>query len=399
MRSKEISMIFLPTLKCNAACEYCFEEKSPNTMTLDEFAIALTRVLDYMQSEEVDRLRIFWQGGEVLTMKPDWFMRAHEIMGNLAHAKGKVIVNELQTNLIGYGKKWNRVLREMFSNQLGSSLDFPNLYRKVVGGDPLDYNDLWIRRYREAKASDVQVGVISLPNEETFRMGAVRFYTYFVEEIGLSGFQLNTPFPGGPAKIDALLKSDDFIAFSLDLIDTWLNDGYDRGIGISPFDGILEYFKTGDTGGLLCGMRGDCSRQFFSMDPRGNVSQCDCWVTSYPEFHFGNIFQCRDFNELMDSRQRRIFEERPIRLIESSDCIECEYLSICHGGCAIRAYSANRDIFTKDPNCNAYKAVFKHLERAAVQLAKEKRWHRPILDESIQHSPNYDSDVRTRTLP
>jgi uncharacterized protein len=393
MRPNGLALIFLPTLKCNAACEYCFEEKSPHTMALDEFRIVLAKVFDYMEADDVDQLRIYWQGGEIFTMEPDWLMRANEIMEELAQTRGKKIFNEIQTNLIGYGKQWNRVLREMFSNNVGSSLDFPNLYRKVVGGVPEDYNDLWIRRYHEAKASGVQVGVISLPNEQTFKLGAARFYSYYVDEVGLNGFQLNTPFPGGPSKIDLPLKCDDFIQFSLDLIDIWLDNGYDRWIGIAPFDALLEYFKTGDTDGLVCGMRGDCSRQFFCIDPHGNVSQCDCWVTSYPEFRFGNVFRSRDLTEIMKSKQRRVFEERPVRLIENSDCIECDYLAICHGGCAIRAYTAHHDMFSKDPYCEAYKAVFKHLERSAVRLAKEKRWRRPMVERNAQDSTFHEPHV------
>lgn len=383
MRPRGFSLIFLPTLKCNAACEYCFEDKSASTMTLDEFKVVLEKLLDYLQAEEIDELKIYWQGGEVLTMDPDWFMRAHETIDTLSRKRGKRIYHELQTNLIGYHKKWNRVLREMFSNQVGSSLDFPNLYRKTVGGSPKDYNDLWVRKYREASSYGLQVGVISLPNNESFRLGAPTFYSYYIDEVGLRGFQLNTPFPGGPsgsADIEIALRCDDFIHFSLDLIDTWLNDGYDRGIGIEPFGGMLDYFKTGDTCGLVCGMRGDCSRQFFSIDPKGNVSQCDCWVTSYPEFHFGNVFEARDLSEVMNSPQRHMFEERPVRLIEESDCIQCEYLAICHGGCAIRAYSTRRDFFAKDPNCEAYKAVFRHLDQASVRLAREKRWRRGSVD-------------------
>ncbi|HMK34297.1 MAG TPA: radical SAM protein, partial [Desulfomonilaceae bacterium] len=329
------SLIFLPTLKCNAACEYCFEEKSSATMSLDDFGIILAKIMDYMNVTEIPELRIYWQGGEILTMEPDWFMRALDVIRSLAHRNNKRVFNELQTNLIGYGKRWNRVIREMFSNEVGSSLDFPNLYRKTPGGSPADYNDLWLRRYREARAHGIHIGVISLPNEESFRIGAQPFYSYYTNKVGLNGFQLNTPFPGGPSQsseIQFALNCEDYIRFSLDLIDIWIEDGYDSGIGISPFDGLLDYFKTGDSGGLLCGMRGDCSRDFFCIDPEGNVSQCDCWVTSYPRFRFGNIFRDRDLQAIMNSPQRRMFGERPVKLIENSDCIECAYLSACHGG-------------------------------------------------------------------
>jgi radical SAM protein with 4Fe4S-binding SPASM domain len=350
-------------------------------MSLHGFSIVLNRVLDYLESEEISELKIYWQGGEILTMEPDWFMRAFEMMTSSSRKRGVTIYNELQTNLIGYHKKWNWALQEIFSNHVGSSLDFPNLYRKAIGGLPHEYNDLWVRKYQEARAYGLQVGVISLPNKGSFKLGASRFYSYYIHEVGLNGFQLNTPFPGGPSNSTGLelqLNCDAFIRFSLDLIDIWLEEGYDRGIGIAPFEGVLDYFKTGETCGLVCGMRGDCSRRFFCIDPKGNVSQCDCWVTSYPEFHFGNVFECKDLSEIMNSPRRRMFEERPVRLIETADCIQCEYLPICHGGCAIRAYTPHREFFTKDPYCEAYKAVFKHLEHASVRLAREKRWRRRL---------------------
>lgn len=373
MNRRRLSLILLPTLRCNADCDYCFEQKSSRVMSLDQFRVVLDKVTDYMTRTHIDDLTIYWQGGEILTMEPEWLLSAKDIADECSQASGRTIEHELQTNLIGYSKKWSRVFQEMFNNQCGSSLDYPNLHRRVTGMPPDGFNELWLRRYREASANGIGVGVISLPNRKTFELGARAYYRFYTETVGLRGFQVNAPFPGVAADSSerVAMNGEEYGKFACDLIDVWLEQGYHRGIRIAPYWGILNYFLTGDKSDLLCGMRHDCSREFFSVGPDGNVSQCDCWVASYPEFHFGNILECSGLADIMNSPQRRLFSDRPVKLIEKGECVDCEYLSICHGGCAIRAYSTYRELFVKDPYCDMYKAVFSHLQKAAVQLSRE----------------------------
>jgi uncharacterized protein len=386
MNSGYFSLILLPTLRCNADCEYCFENKSSYVMTLEQFGIILDKVIAYMDHTHMGRLTIYWQGGEVLTLEPEWFMRAMEIIDKASQVSGKHISNELQTNLIGYGKKWNRVFQEMFRNQCGSSLDYPNLYRKVTGQSPDRFNELWLRRYKEAASHGIGVGVISLPNPASFKIGARRYYAYYMEEIGLGGLQVNAAFPGislDASKPRLPLDNEVFSTFSCELIDVWLDEGYSRGVRLAPYAGILEYFLTGSKNELLCGMRHDCSREFFSIGPDGAVSQCDCWVSSYPDFHFGNVFECEELSQIMNGPVRKLFRDRPVKLMEKGECVDCEYLTICHGGCAIRTYSTTGDLFVKDPYCETYKAVFQRLKEAAVKISREGGATRPSHESEV----------------
>ena len=142
--------------------EYCFEHKTSDVMKLEDLEPILQRVTSYLRSQEVTNLRIYWQGGEVLTMNPEWFLRPHDIVRDVSERSGVTIDNAMQSNLIGFGAQWPRVISEMFNGQIGSSLDFPNVYRKVVGGTPEGYNDLWIRRYNEAREAGIRVGAIAV---------------------------------------------------------------------------------------------------------------------------------------------------------------------------------------------------------------------------------------------
>jgi radical SAM protein with 4Fe4S-binding SPASM domain len=106
---------------------------------------------------------------------------------------------------------------------------------------------------------------------------------------------------------------------------------------------------------------------------RDTVAQCDCWVTSYPESFFGNMFREPDLTRMLrESPARREFVERPKHLVEHEDCLSCRYLSICHGGCPVRTYSALGTMLAKDPYCEVYKAVFGRAETHARNILRSR---------------------------
>ena len=376
MTGPYLSLILLPTLRCNADCDYCFEVKTNDSLTLDRLALLVEKVLDYLEEDGIQNLTIYWQGGEVMMLPPEWYEQAHEVIQELAVAKDKQIDHALQTNLIGYTKKWNRILEQMFGNNLGSSLDYPNLHRRLPGSTPQEFTAIWRRNLQVAQEAGIDIGVISIPNPETFKVGAEGFYAYFVDDLGITDFQINTPFPGGPlndAKKTYPLETDQLTQFLLDLADIWLKSGYGNGVKVGPFDELIKYFIEGNAR-LPCIWRDNCVNEFVCVDPKGNVAQCDCWVASYPDFHFGNIFSSSSFTELLkNSKARQYLQSRPRSLIQQEDCLACDYLALCHGGCPIRAYSTTGSLLTKDPYCSTYKSLFAHMEKHAAKLAQGRR--------------------------
>jgi hypothetical protein len=75
---------------------------------------------------------------------------------------------------------------------------------------------------------------------------------------------------------------------------------------------------------------------------------------------------------LRESPARREFVERPKHLVEHEDCLSCRYLSICHGGCPVRTYSALGTMLAKDPYCEVYKAVFGRAEIHARKILRSR---------------------------
>lgn len=374
MKATPFSLILLPTLGCNAECDYCFESKSDHHLSLDQLPTIVQKVIDYMELNNFEAMSIYWQGGEVMTMSPKWFEQAHGIIQEIATRRNRQVTNYIQSNMISYSRKWNRVLAEMFGNSVGSSMDFPNLHRKIKGGSPESYERIWSRNVREAKAAGIEVGVISIPNEQTLNMDAERFYSYFVNELGITDFQVNTPFPGGSqndVKMGFPLETHQMSRFLMNLANVWMEHGFHRGVMVGPINQLLDYFVYGKQN-LLCIWRDNCVNEFVCVDPQGYVAQCDCWVTGYPESRFGNIFDTSSLSDLLrNSEARRRLQTRPGELILKEDCLDCAYLTICHGGCPVRAYTVHGDLFRKDPYCQLYKRLFQNMEAMAADFSRK----------------------------
>ncbi|HEY5813127.1 MAG TPA: radical SAM protein, partial [Terrimicrobiaceae bacterium] len=358
MNGRVFSVILLPTSDCNVACDYCFEKKEAHRLSLSLLPLLTRRLLDHLEAENINECEIYWQGGEAMILGPAWFVAAGKLMDGAAATRGRRFTHFLQTNLISYSQAWNEVLRGMFQNSLGTSMDFPNRHRKLFKGGAEAYTQLWTRKLREVQAANISVGVIAVLHQGSIEAGAEAFYQYFTEDLGLDSFQVNTPFPGGPAaEMGGALQLDlgQLAAFLGDLFDVWIARGYHSGISLGPFDALINHF-TGREARLPCIWKENCSNQFISVDARGTVAQCDCWVTSYPETFFGNIFREPDLTRMLrTSAARREFVERPKHLVENEDCLSCRYLSICHGGCPVRTYSALGTMMAKDPYCEVYK--------------------------------------------
>ena len=171
MSGRVFSVILLPTSECNVACDYCFERKEPHRLSAALLPLLTRRLLDHLENERIEECEIYWQGGEAMIMGPSWFADAGEIMDRAAAKRGRRFIHYLQTNLISYSPAWNDVIRDMFDGSLGTSMDYPNLHRKLFKGGAEAYTELWTRRLHEAKAAGIRVGVIAVLHRGSLEAG------------------------------------------------------------------------------------------------------------------------------------------------------------------------------------------------------------------------------------
>jgi radical SAM protein with 4Fe4S-binding SPASM domain len=369
MIGRAFSLILVPTLDCNVACDYCFEEKRPVRLSLADVPRLTASILDHMAQTGVSDAEVYWQGGEVLLLGPAWFEAAHELMESAAAARGLRLHHYLQSNLIGYGPHWDRVIRTMFDGSVGTSMDVPNDHRRLKNGSTERYTEVWLESVTRARAAGLHVSVIAVVHEGTLRAGPDEFLRFFTERAHVDDVQLNLPFPGGPGHGGGTLAPEPLSRFLIDLLGRWMAHHYERGVRLAPFAELVNHYL-GRPARLPCIWQPNCADEFVTIDARGQVALCDCWVASYPDYAFGNVFTSPDLATLLGaSAPRRALLERPSRLMDREDCDTCPHLALCHGGCPVRAFASKATILAKDPYCEVYKAVFTTCRNLAGTIA------------------------------
>ncbi len=73
MNGKHFSLVLLSTNQCNAACDYCFEDRTSERLSLERLQIIVDKVLDHMDADQIGALTIHWQGGEAMLLPPQWY--------------------------------------------------------------------------------------------------------------------------------------------------------------------------------------------------------------------------------------------------------------------------------------------------------------------------------------
>ncbi|HTY22237.1 MAG TPA: radical SAM protein [Desulfomonilaceae bacterium] len=364
MFGPQVSIIFAPTFGCNCDCRYCFEPKIPGNLSIDELSTIFQRTASYLSRYGVRHVDIYWQGGEIMVLSPQWCLEAGDLINTLMGEHDIEVAHFLQTNLMEYDPSWDTVVWRLFEGSMGSSLDFPNAHRRFrnISGDR--YNRHWAEKFREARSRGLDVSVISVPNRETLAVSPADFYRYYVNDLGLKSIQLNTPFAAGPASrmADELLldpmKLGDFM---VGLLEAWLSN--DDPVTLEPFQAILDRMTLGEANAKTpCFFCSNCVNSFFCIGPDGAVGQCDSWLGSYPERNFGNLLESDDLGKILVSPNRMKLAARTANLIKDSECLDCKYFSLCNGGCPIRTMSAQGSPDKSDPYCETYKRIFAAIE-------------------------------------
>jgi len=339
-------------------------------MHADQLSVVVRKLLDYVEHSTFDALEINWQGGEIMLMGPEWFHEAHAIVRRASNERSIRITHGFQSNMLLYRAEWNPILAEMFDNSVGTSFDYPNWHR-MLRGKKDEYDRVWLENVEAARGAGIRVGVIAVPSRGTLDRGAERFYTRLVDELGITDFQINTPFAGGPPSLikqDYPLDPERLGQFLVDLAHVWMARG-DECVRIGPLDVLLDRFSNMPST-LPCVWHENCASEFVCIDPQGGVSLCDCWVSSFPESHFGNLLEDESLAMVLgQSPARRELLNRPVEVMRHEDCIECDFLSMCHGGCPIRTYTLRGELSRKDPYCATYKIVFQHMRKLARELS------------------------------
>ncbi|MFB0566897.1 MAG: radical SAM protein [Candidatus Aminicenantaceae bacterium] len=364
---REFSLIVIPSTACNSSCLYCFQaKKNKKVLSGDEFRTILRKIVRYLKKKNIGRINFYWQGGEVMLLGTDYFSRIIEIQKEIFGSNKITFKNSLQSNMLSYDSRWGELITQHFGGVVGSSLDFPNIYRRIKPGRPETYQKTWRDKYMQAKSDGVQVNIITIPNTESFRTGPKAFLDYFLKDLKVSSIQINFYFPFNAtgeirkAMEDSLPTLNNFIK---ELFSYYLEIKKDHDFLINPFDYILTSLKEHGPRRRPCIFSQVCAETFMAVGPNGDTTLCDCWLEGDRKFIFGNLLTGKVEDIFKNSFKKSIYKR--LDRIVNEFCHSCSYLHLCYGGCPVRTFSFHGDLFKKDFYCPVYKTMFEAASSSA----------------------------------
>lgn len=337
------------TNRCNLNCEYCYAKAymAQVDMTPETVERSLREVARFCDGQEVIDLN--WTGGEPLILDHGFWWFAMEVQRDL---QPQSFNNILQSNLILLGD-WHIPFVKQHFSEVRTSLDYP----------PEQHNGL-----RREGNFDETVGRIQLLKDEgifvntntvitQMNVGLAAEMYRFLRDLGIESISVSRFIPegNGSARADlAVEENRAFADFLIELYDVWVDDPIKTVKRITPLDKLIRTCKGSP---VPCF---HCQEQLLAIGPQGEIfPSCNKFLV-HPDTMLGNIADMHIEDALASVRRAEVSDkiQQGIKF-----CGDCEFFSLCKGGCFFVAYENADDIdgMTREQYCKGYHHVFRHI--------------------------------------
>jgi len=361
---KSISVVIAkPTRVCNADCSYC---SSPplEEMGADwepEWNFELFRVyFDKVFPQMINGGVWIWHGGEPMLMQPEFYWKTFEYAKQKMNESKKTIYFSMQTNLLGYNKKWKKVFEEIFNGSISTSFD-PDEVNRTIKGNAEVYSKVFRRVLGEVLDDGFKPMVLGTYKEETAHL-MNKMYDWSLS-MGEKSFPLRFNYCHPTGRIgdgnEAILP-ETYGGALIELYNRWIKDT--PNFTITPLD-IMFKKVIGIDGAGHCPWTKDCGGKFLGIEPDGDVYNCTDFADLGSQYKFGNL-KDMSLEQILKSKQSIQIRRRGAQLPMS--CFECEHFNDCEGGCARDSALYNHGLYGKFHYCKSWKMVFARIKESIL---------------------------------
>jgi uncharacterized protein len=350
--ARVISVIVLTGSGCNINCNYCYVAASRRNIKF--FPVDKISLLIENCAVDFDEIEFCWHGGEPLLAGIKFYQNVIDAQRVISERTGVRFRNGIQSNGILLDREWISFLK---NNNIGLGISFDA---------PPETHDV----HRNGTSTKV-LRALSLLRDARFPYGAIcvisqgnvhkaeEIFNFFMEK-GASSYSFlplkNVPMPYLPsAPTDQELA--ELYAKTFDL---WMSCP-NQFRKIDPLYSMLL--------GLLgskppsCSFSAPCPENMIAIDQEGNIVPCGSLVEE--SFVLGNVFE----ESLSWVIQRSMEKFRNLRKIAiETHCQDCEFLSLCKGGCRADAYWATGHYEGAYPYCEARQITFRYIQKQLCRI-------------------------------
>ncbi len=336
---------------CNLRCKYCFYLKTASLYPSSTRSLMSDATLERVISQYLQfgfKESIFcWQGGEPTLAGLNFYKNVVELQKKCG-TSGQVVGNALQTNGVLIDDEWSQFLSN-YKFLVGLSLDGPksvhDRFRKTAGG-----KSVWDKVMAAAasfKRHGVEYNILCVVSKANIN-SAKKIYDFFIDN-GFHDLQFvpALEFDERNQLASYCVTPAQYGRFLCELWETWsVNPSL---ASIRTFNAVLSHYM--GLPSLEC-TYDKCCADYLLIEWNGNVYPCDFFVQR--EWLLGNT----NSDTFSDLRLKRDNGFAMLKQTLSSECAQCKWMELCHGGCVkdrlpLPGFDRNKTYF-----CESYKSFF-----------------------------------------
>ena len=350
MNYKYIHLLYVPTMKCNMKCKYCYLEDNTiddksNYKPIDTLEYAIKK----FKESNVIPFNISLHGGEVTTLSKNDFYDLIKFISDYYSDNKELIVNggfklgtpHIKTNLYNLEKHIDTI--KEFNVSISGSLDLP-----------LSLHD----EYRVTKAEGKTLTKIlkniellrNVPNKK--KVSATIFKEHYnqidkiIEDIkflhkntclDMNDFNFMIGFDYNSNGILHHMSEEEMVDFYKRMHKEFDGSDLDYGVNGPWFD---------EFGPDYCTNCENCGEKFFLLERNGDIYSCVRGQKN-PNYYYGNIYK-NSVEEILNTAKNKIFINHNKQSF-NDECSKCGYLYLCKTGCPFvkNNYNSNKSYTCK----------------------------------------------------
>ncbi len=357
------TLIVKITHACNLRCEYCFYRRQLRDTAPAQLEPNDLRLILAKSAERWKSISLVIHGGEPLVMPPSYFRSLLEYEREMTELHGTVFRNSLQTNGTLLGPDHLDLIRRA-GIHVGISVDGPRHLHDAnrpearrCGSHADVLGNLRLLRDAGIDPSALLVATRRIVDDPR------GVYSFFKSQ--RLDFKINELYPKTTSE-EIVPTNRALASFFTRLFDLWFDDLDVLALHIRPFTSIIAAFWGAIIGD--CTYQSDCSH-FLIIETDGSVFPCARFQDDFG-FCLGNILK-HPWEQILHSPVLAHLESRRARL--PAECKQCQWLTLCWGGCAACALHAQDTLFGKTRWCDARRVLFGHIWKRINRLLEEQR--------------------------
>lgn len=364
-----ISVLMKPSSgMCNMSCDYCFYCDETQKRIQKSYGFMAEKTLKNVIRKTILRaegaISYAYQGGEPTLRGIDFFQQAVAYQKQY-NKNGIKVHNALQTNGYAIDEAWCRFFKEndfLIGLSIDGTKEIHDAYRHDRSG-----NGTYHKIAHAAKLMDdygVDYNILTVVNRKVAE-NIREIYTSYKKR----GWKYQQyiacldPLEEEHGEKEYALTPEAYGRFLIELFDLWYTDWKN---GKQPYIRQFENYI-----GLLCGYKaescdqnGICGIQNV-VEADGSVYPCDFYMLD--EYKLGNFNE--DQLEVIYQKRKDIgFVERSLKL--NPKCKECQYDTICRGGCQRHRDFVPGDDYYENYFCESFQMFFDACEDRLGEMTK-----------------------------